>query len=281
MANPNCSRCGNKLSKPRLAAGKRKCYRCECEVRREQKQKSHDRTIESEDFTASDYWQLYERQGGTCAIFTCRAKGKSRYLAVEHDHTCQMGHDPRRWCRACVRGLTCSPHNEWIARAGDNPEVFDSLASYLRSPPAREILMAKMIVGNDIETIRTLNSKYKVPLRRARKMLDLARGVGPSPQKVHDGTIIVRYIRIPRSDKVLYEIIETAPRLDGNIALSLLMDEYGLSERRAKSALNLAWKQGRRRVSTQSGIIRVDYHGRGIDKSYLFSIEGDSVPEAG
>ena len=273
MANPNCARCGNKLSKPRLAANKRKCYRCECAVRREQKKNTHDRNIESEDFTASDYWELYEAQGGRCAIYTCRAKGKSRFLAVEHDHKCEMGHDPKRWCRVCVRGLTCSMHNEWIGRTGDSPEIFDSLANYLRNPPAREILMERMIVGDDVKTIATLNSEYRIPPRRARKMLDLARGVGPSPTAVPSGTIVIRYIRIPRTTKSLYQIVETAPRIDRSLALKQLMDEYGLSERRAKSILNSAWQYGKRRVSTPEGIAYVDYHGRNPDGAYLFSIE--------
>jgi hypothetical protein len=247
-------------------------------VRRESKQKTHDRNIESEDFTAADYWQLYEMQDGHCAVYTCRAQGKSKFLAVEHDHKCEMGHDPSRWCRVCVRGLTCSMHNEWIGRTGDNPEIFDSLANYLRNPPARETLMARMIVGTEEETIATLHSEYKISLVRARKMTDLARGVGPSPRAVPDGTIVIRYIRIPRTTKALYEIIETAPRIDSGLALKQLMDEYGLSERRAKSVLNSVWENGKRRVSTPEGIIRVDYHGRS-NTGYLFSIEGDNVPE--
>lgn len=274
MRNPNCDRCGNKLSKPRLEAGKRKCYRCECAVRREQKQKAHDRNIESEDFTAADYWELYNAQGGGCAIRTCRAKGKSKSLAVEHDHSCEMGHDRNRWCRACVRGLTCSMHNEWIGRTGDNPEVFDSLADYLRNPPAREILMDKMIVGDAVETLTTLMKDYKIPPSRARKMIDMARSVGPSPTAVPGGTIVIRYIRIPRTTRELYEIIESAPRIDSKLALKRLMDEYGLSERRAKTALNLAWERDRHRVSTPEGIIHIQYHGRGIGMAYMFSIEG-------
>jgi Recombination endonuclease VII len=241
-------------------------------VRREQKQKAHDRNIESGDFTAADYWELYEKQGGRCAISECRAKGKSKFLAVEHDHKCTMGHDPRDWCRVCVRGLTCSMHNEWIGRAGDNPDVFRSLAMYLFDPPAREILMEKMIVGTDAETVETLNKRYQIPLKRARKMLDIARMVGPTPTVVNNGSIIVRYIRIPRTDKVLYEIIESAPQINSQVALAFLMNEYGLSERRAKTALNAAWNYGERRVSTTSGIIHIEYHGR-RDEDYMFAIE--------
>jgi hypothetical protein len=272
MRNPNCDRCDNKLSKPRLEAGKRKCYLCEVAVRRERKQRAHDRNIESGDFTAADYWELYEKQGGRCAIFSCRAKGKSKFLAVEHDHKCSMGHDPKDWCRVCVRGLTCSMHNEWIGRAGDDPDVFESLAVYLLHPPAREILMGKMIVGTDVETVETLNKQYQIPAKRALRILDIARMVGPTPTAVPDGSIIVRYIRVPRSDRVLYEIIESAPKINSRLALTLLMEDYGLSERRAKTALNGAWSNGERRVSTPEGIIRIEYHGRS-EEEYMFSIE--------
>jgi hypothetical protein len=271
----NCTRCKRPLTKARLEKRKRKCYRCEVAARREQKQQTHDRNIESEDFTAADYWELYEMQGGRCAVYTCRAQGKAKFLAVEHDHKCEMGHEPHRWCRVCVRGLTCSMHNEWIGRTGDNPEIFDSLAEYLRNPPARETLMNRMIVGTDVQTIETLMQEYRIPEKRARKMVTMARSVGPSPTPVPDGTVVIRFIRIPRTTKELYEIIESARQIDSELALKQLMDEYGLTERRAKSLLNKVWEYGKRRVSTPEGFVSVDYHGRGAGQSYMFSIEGD------
>ena len=273
MSVRTCTRCGNKLSKPRLEAGKRKCYRCERASIREQKQRAHDRRIESEDFTAADYWQLYEDQDGHCAILNCRAQGKAKHLSVEHDHQCNRGHEPGRWCRDCVRGLTCSMHNEWIGRAGDSPDIFDSIADYLRNPPARKTLMDKMIVGNETKTVETLISDYKIPPKRARKITDLSRGVGPSPIPVHNGTIEVRYIRLPRGGGALYEIIESAPKIEGNLLLKRLQDEYSLSERRARSALNAAWRDGSKRVSTAEGIIGITYHGRGPNESYIFSVK--------
>lgn len=81
-----------------------------------------------------DYEALLEAQGGTCAILHCRAAGGTRRLAVEHDHKLEyLG-------REAVRGLACAVHNEWIGRAGDDPEVFESIAAYLRNPPARKVL---------------------------------------------------------------------------------------------------------------------------------------------
>jgi hypothetical protein len=165
-------------------------------------------------------------------------------------------------------------HNEWIGRAGDNPEIFDSLASYLRDPPAREMLMDKMLVAPHDEAIEILHDDYKVSLTRARKMLDLARGVGPSPVKVPGGrTVVVKYVRIPRSGKAVYSITESARQVDGKLALKQLMDEYGLSERRAKTALNTAWDKGQRRLLLTRGNILIKYCGRGANQSYMFSIE--------
>lgn len=277
-AVPTCTRCKRKLTKPRIAARKRKCYPCEMAVKREGKQRAHDRQIESEDFTAEDYWQLYREQDGHCAIYTCRAQGKSKHLVVEHDHACEMGHPPNRWCRVCVRGLTCSQHNEWIGRTGDNPEIFDSLAQYLRDPPARETLLGKMVAGTHDEILVTLNKDYKIPLARARKMLDLARGVGPSPTPIAGAhgqvvTIEIRYIRIPRTKKVLYEIIESEPRLERDLALKHLMDGHDLKEQRAKNALNAAWEKGKIRVTTKEETILIKYHGRGANETYMFSIK--------
>lgn len=79
-----------------------------------------------------DYAKLYEAQGGTCAVYRCRAAGGTRRLAVEHDHKLKD--------RQSVRGLMCAVHNDWIGRAGDDPEVFESIAEYLRNPPARKVL---------------------------------------------------------------------------------------------------------------------------------------------
>jgi len=272
MANPDCARCQRPLTKARLAKRKRKCYRCEVAARREGRQRAHDRSIESEDFTAADYWRLYESQGGKCAIYTCRASGKSKHLTVEHDHACEMGHDPARWCRVCVRGLTCSMHNEWIGRTGDDPKIFDSLAAYLRVPPARSAMMDRMMAGNAEETMATLHNEYQISWKQAKNMVDMARSVGPSPRPVPDGTVVIRYIRIPRTTKELYEIVESAPRMNSEAALERLF-EYGLSERRAKTALNRAWQTGENKVSCSGGIVRITYHGRGARQSYMYSIE--------
>lgn len=81
-----------------------------------------------------EYELLLAAQGGKCAVLKCRARGVVKRLAVDHDHALEhLG-------RASVRGLLCGPHNQAIGEAGDDPAVFDSIAEYLRNPPARAVL---------------------------------------------------------------------------------------------------------------------------------------------
>lgn len=79
--------------------------------------------------TPEQYQALYEAQGGKCAISGCRAVGKVKKLAVDHDH--DTGE---------VRGLLCGPHNLELGRNGVAGLV--SMLQYLHDPPARSVLGA-------------------------------------------------------------------------------------------------------------------------------------------
>jgi Recombination endonuclease VII len=135
-----CKKCNKPLSIPRHKKRKKYCFSCEVAVKKDQKKSRHDKRVTMNGFTGEDYWALYEAQNKHCAVYKCRANGRTKFLAVEHDHKCNQGHDPKQWCRSCVRGLTCSMHNGWLGKAGDDPLVFLSLFDYLVKPPAREIL---------------------------------------------------------------------------------------------------------------------------------------------
>ena len=78
-----------------------------------------------------EYEQLLAFQGGTCAIPSCRASGKRKRLAVDHDH---VTGEPR--------GLLCGPHNyELLGKyAGDLQAGLD----YLASPPAARMRAARL-----------------------------------------------------------------------------------------------------------------------------------------
>lgn len=74
--------------------------------------------------TADDYDVLLAAQGGRCAI--CRARPKSKRLAVDHDH--KTGE---------VRGLLCSRCNhDLMGSAWDSMAMATALWHYMNTPPA-------------------------------------------------------------------------------------------------------------------------------------------------
>lgn len=67
--------------------------------------------------------------------FLCAICGKfmpegNRYL--DHDHACCPGR-PEKACGNCYRGVTHNLCNRWLGLAGDDPEVLEHAAAYLRS----------------------------------------------------------------------------------------------------------------------------------------------------
>jgi len=73
---------------------------------------------------ASQYDTLLAAQGGRCAI--CRARPKSKRLAVDHDHG-----------TGAVRGLLCSRCNhDLMGSAWDSMAMATSLWHYMNTPPA-------------------------------------------------------------------------------------------------------------------------------------------------
>lgn len=73
---------------------------------------------------AGDYERLLVAQGGRCAI--CRARPKSKRLAVDHDHK-----------TGAVRGLLCSRCNhDLMGSAWDSMAMASALWHYMNTPPA-------------------------------------------------------------------------------------------------------------------------------------------------
>lgn len=91
--------------------------------------------------SAADYDALYAFQGGRCALCR-RATGATQRLAVDHDHRQALldGHDPKKGCHNCVRGLVCSVCNDVLAHARDDHAFGYRVASYLLLPPWRRRL---------------------------------------------------------------------------------------------------------------------------------------------
>lgn len=88
--------------------------------------------------TGEEYWELYRLQGGKCAVCAW-ATGKTKRLAVDHDHSCLEGHPKDRGCLKCVRGLCCGPCNRLLGRMRDDPAAFVRAAEYLLEPPFQSL----------------------------------------------------------------------------------------------------------------------------------------------
>lgn len=82
------------------------------------------RTEKTYGLTPDQYDALLKMQGGRCAI--CRARPKSKRLAVDHDHK-----------TGAVRGLCCSRCNhDLLGSAWDSQAMVTALWHYLNTPPA-------------------------------------------------------------------------------------------------------------------------------------------------
>jgi hypothetical protein len=99
----------------------RRCHTHREADRKAQKARAHDTGVQRT-FGVPEGWYAAQlaRQGGKCAFPRCRAIGKARRLAVDHDRQLAVqaipgrhpvAHDKDRACRYCVRGLLCGPHN--------------------------------------------------------------------------------------------------------------------------------------------------------------------------
>lgn len=86
--------------------------------------------------SADQYAAIIEIQGGVCG-WCGRANGRTKALAVDHDHACCSGPTS---CGECVRGVLCSPCNVHLGYLRDSVEAAERLVKYLKSPPAHQVL---------------------------------------------------------------------------------------------------------------------------------------------
>lgn len=101
----------------------------------------HGRHVEGTyQITQQEYVAIYEAQGGVC--YVCRkATGKTKALAVDHDHKCTAGHDPKVGCRLCIRALLCSRCNRMIGFL--DVDALQRAIEVLLNHPAQAILAGK------------------------------------------------------------------------------------------------------------------------------------------
>lgn len=88
-----------------------------------------------------DYQILLVAQGGRCA-WCGRKIGNTVRAAIDHDHSCELCGGTG--CRRCVRGLVDRKCNEILGWFGDQPDLIEVGAEYLRNPPAKRILKEAM-----------------------------------------------------------------------------------------------------------------------------------------
>jgi hypothetical protein len=106
-----------------------RCASCHRDRKKEVQRLAHGRWIlKTYGITLEQYEALYEAQGGFCYICE-RATGKTKRLAVDHDH--ETGY---------VRGLLCGPCNNVLAHFRDDLRCVRKLNTYLTWPPAFDII---------------------------------------------------------------------------------------------------------------------------------------------
>lgn len=123
----SCKSCGSGTRK--LTPPGPRCASCHRALKAARKAASHEAyVLKTYGLKAGQYQALYEAQGGVCYICR-RATGKTKKLAVDHDHRTGF-----------VRGLTCSVDNKMLGHFRDDPEALDRAAEYLRNPPAFDVI---------------------------------------------------------------------------------------------------------------------------------------------
>jgi len=77
----------------------------------------------------AQYDELFDSQGGVCAICNQPEEIFGRSLSIDHDHSCCPG---TKACGKCVRGLLCTPCNTGIGMLRDSPETLLNAFNYLK-----------------------------------------------------------------------------------------------------------------------------------------------------
>lgn len=118
-----------------------RCKTHDLKVRKERSVRQHGSYVETTyGITGEQYWALYEAQGGRCYICQ-RASGKTRRLAVDHDHDTGF-----------VRGLLCKPCNrDVLGHLRDSINALWRAILYLRRPPAFAVIGKVRAPIEDIE----------------------------------------------------------------------------------------------------------------------------------
>lgn len=138
MAKTQCKDCPKNSRREAKYPGPR-CYTHNKQMKdRRKKNAQNMRLNRTYNITQVQYQELYDIQGGVCAICGPMTKrsGKTKRLSVDHDHSCCPG--PKS-CGECVRGLLCSQCNKIVGHFRDNPGCFQRGYDYLIDPPKNKM----------------------------------------------------------------------------------------------------------------------------------------------
>lgn len=130
-----CIDCGPTSKRPAPNPGPR-CHTHHKVVVRARKERAHELMVQKTyGLPPGGYAKLLAYQGGKCWICR-RATGKTKRLAVDHDH--RTGE---------VRGILCGPCNKLLAHVRDDPDMLIASAQYLVNPPYRRLLAMQSTVA--------------------------------------------------------------------------------------------------------------------------------------
>lgn len=127
-------------ARPAVHGGPRspRCVTCQRAYERAARAKSRaTRIVRVYNLTDDERAALKAWQGGRC--YVCRvATGRTKELAVDHDHTCCPGPTS---CGKCIRALVCGPCNQMLGR-WNSPVKLARAARVLLFHPAQKFLAA-------------------------------------------------------------------------------------------------------------------------------------------
>lgn len=130
-SKPACRDCGSTTRK--LVGPPWRCGACGRAAKARRSERAWELRIQRDfQLSASQYRGILAAQGGVCALCR-RATGKTKRLAVDHDHRCCKAPPT---CGKCTRGVLCGPCNQWLGRMRDAVPFGFAVVHYLESPPA-------------------------------------------------------------------------------------------------------------------------------------------------
>jgi hypothetical protein len=146
----NCKDCLEEFGycqRPSPYAGPR-CRTHALAKRNSDRRRRHRSAVEEKyNLEAGGYDELYEYQGGCCAICR-RARGVKRNLAIDHAHSCCNRNGS---CGECVRGLLCMRCNSLLAHIRDDVSTAKRIYEYLDSPPFQQLRADRS--AEDLQTV--------------------------------------------------------------------------------------------------------------------------------